>query len=76
VDVSRIDVRGSTREPAHAGKASKWGRWTVLIEGGFDESPEPLFAEALDRVKSLISGTKDAESFAMRYLTDDIEGCL
>jgi hypothetical protein len=46
-----------------------------LIEGGFDESPEPLFKEAFDRVKGLIHSTKDAESFKMRDLSG-IEGCL
>jgi hypothetical protein len=46
-----------------------------LIEGGFDESPKPLFDEALGRVRVLIAGTKDAESFAMCDLPDT-EGCL
>jgi hypothetical protein len=62
----RIDVSGRTRDVIDPSKGPmKWGRWTVLIEGGFNEDPEEAFKEALRRVSGLIENTKDAENLTM-----------
>jgi hypothetical protein len=62
----RIDVSGKTRNVIDPVKGHmKWGRWSAFIEGGFNESPEEAFAEALRRVKGLTANTEDAENITM-----------
>jgi len=62
----RIDVRGNTRDVISPSKGNLiWGRWTVNIEGGFDEEPDESFAEALRRVKGLIAATTNAKEITM-----------
>lgn len=62
----RIDVSGYTRDVVSPAKGHMvWGRWTVLIEGGFNERPEESFDEALRRVRGLIENTSNAESISI-----------
>jgi hypothetical protein len=74
--MSKIDIRSTTREVVGPdGTPSKTGGWKIWIEGGFNEPLEPIFEEAVGRVKGLIAGTKDAESFKV-YAPSQIEGYL
>jgi hypothetical protein len=63
----RINVNTFTRDvqQGEAPERKKWGRWSVTIEGGFDETPRPILIEALQRVEGLIASTSDAASFPM-----------
>lgn len=64
--MARIDVSGSTRNVVHPEKGQMcWGRWSVQIEGGFDEKPAPAFEEALRQVRGLIENTSNAENIRM-----------
>lgn len=65
--MARIDINAGTRD-VYEGEPrtrKKWGRWTVTIEGGMDESPVDVFAEALRRVNGILGSTTDASEYPM-----------
>ena len=63
----RIAVNSFTRDIQQNEDLEKkqWGRWSVTVEGGFDEDPAPILREALQRVEGLIASTSGAERYPM-----------
>lgn len=63
----RINVSSFTRDiqQGEGPERKQWGRWSVMIEAGFDEEPGLVMGEALRRVEGLIASTSEAANYPM-----------